>query len=423
MRPVIRHLPVLQNWDCHVCGTCCKEYVVTVTDEERKRIEAQGWDHAADLGGLAPFRRVGPPWARRYHLNHRPDGSCVFLTDQGRCRIHERFGYESKPLPCRLFPFVLVPVHDHWRVGMRFACPSAAANKGRPTSAHDPELKDFAAQLAQREGLQAAPDGALIQPPRLGPGQRVAWPDFLRFVQALLDLLRNRRDPVERRLRKCLALANEMRKSKLEDVKGNRLGDLLELMKGVIEAETPANPQTLPPPGWVGRVLFRQAVALFTRKDHGPNRGVAREGRLALLGAAWRFARGTGRVPRLHQGLPESTFADGEAPRGPLPEAAELILERYYALKVGSIQFCGAAQFGIPFWDGFEILLLTFPIVLWVARLFRDLPREEAIVRALSIVDDHFGFNPMLATFRQRMSFQILARTGELARLIAWYSR
>src|SRR5205823_9000165 len=36
----IRHLPVLQNWDCHVCGTCCKEYLVTITDEERKRIEA-----------------------------------------------------------------------------------------------------------------------------------------------------------------------------------------------------------------------------------------------------------------------------------------------------------------------------------------------------------------------------------------------
>ena len=38
----IRHLPVLQNWDCHVCGSCCKEYLVTITDEERRRIEAPG---------------------------------------------------------------------------------------------------------------------------------------------------------------------------------------------------------------------------------------------------------------------------------------------------------------------------------------------------------------------------------------------
>ena len=32
----IRHLPVLQNWDCHVCGTCCKEYQVEVSPEEKK---------------------------------------------------------------------------------------------------------------------------------------------------------------------------------------------------------------------------------------------------------------------------------------------------------------------------------------------------------------------------------------------------
>src|SRR3954453_17812261 len=79
----IHLLPVLQNWDCHVCGTCCQEYQVTISDDERKRIETQGWD-PVDLGGLAPFIRKGPPWARRYQLNHRADGSCVFLSEQGR---------------------------------------------------------------------------------------------------------------------------------------------------------------------------------------------------------------------------------------------------------------------------------------------------------------------------------------------------
>jgi hypothetical protein len=44
-------------------------------------------------------------------------------------------------------------------------------------------------------------------------------------------------------------------------------------------------------------------------------------------------------------------------------------------------------------------------------------------MRALSIVDDHFGFNRVLASQRQRLSFRILARLGELPRLIAWYSR
>jgi lysine-N-methylase len=125
----------------------------------------------------------------------------------------------------------------------------------------------------------------------------------------------------------------------------------------------------------------------------------------------------------MHRGLPETTFEQLEVPLGPLPAAAEEILERYYTMKVGSLQFCGAASFGLPAWEGFEDLALTFPILLWVARMFRDVPREEAVTKALTVVDDHVGFNRVLATFRQRLGFQILARRGELARLIAWYSR
>jgi lysine-N-methylase len=419
----IFHLPVLQNWDCHVCGTCCKEYLVTVSDEERRRIAEQGWDADRDLGGHTPFVRRGPPWARRYALNHRPDGSCVFLSEQGRCRIHERFGYETKPLACRLYPFVLVPVGDHWRVGVRFACPSAAENKGRALPRHTGALMEFAGQLAQREGLSPRPDGSLTLPPPLQPGQRVDWPDVLRCVDALLALLLNRRDPVERRLRKCLALAAEMRRARLEGVGGERLGELLGLLRAAVDADTPANLMTLPPPGWVGRILFRQAVALFTRKDHGPSQGLAGRGRTALLAAALRFARGRGPVPRLHRLIPARTFAQVEEPRGPLPAEAEEVLERYYHVKVGSLQFCGPASFGMPFWEGFEALAVTFPVVLWVARALADRPRDEAVMQALTVVDDHVGFNRLLARARQRLSFRILARSGELSRLIAWYSR
>ena len=92
-------------------------------------------------------------------------------------------------------------------------------------------------------------------------------------------------------------------------------------------------------------------------------------------------------------------------------------------MKVGSVQFCGPASFAMPFWEGFELLALTYPMVLWVSRMFRDGSREEAIQKALTIVDDHFGFNRVLATYRQRASFRILARQGELPRLIAWFSR
>ncbi len=420
----IRHLPVVQNWDCHASGACCRQgYVVTLTEDERKRIGSQGWDRESDLGGAPPFTRFGPPWRRRWQLSQRPDGSCVFLGDNGRCRIHERFGYDAKPLPCRLFPFVLIPAGSEWRVGVRYACPSAAANLGRSLPEHDAALAAFADELVRQVGLAPRPDGALTRPPLLEGAPRAEWPDVLRIVQTLLDILRNRTDPLERRLRKCLTFAAEMRKADLRHVTGDRLGEMLKLLRRSADEATPPNLMTLPRPGWVGRVLFRQSVALFTRKDSGPNRGPDGRGAAARLSAAVRFARGSGRVPRLHAAVPEATFAETEAPRGPMPLEAEAVLERYYQLKVGSLQFCGPASFGVAFWEGFEALVVTFPVLLWLARTMQDVPREQAVVKALTVLDDHFGFNRLLGTARLRASFQVLARTGELAKLVGWYSR
>jgi lysine-N-methylase len=252
---------------------------------------------------------------------------------------------------------------------------------------------------------------------------RLDWPDLLRFVQALLILLRDRKDRVERRLRKCLALAELCRQARFDKVKGGQLTEFLGLMTATLDTEVPADPATLPAPSWIGRILFRQAAAIYTRKDHGPSRGPVMRTRLGLLHAATRFALGKGPVPRLHAWLPETTFEQLEQPVGPLSEEAELILERYYILKVGSLQFCGPAYFGLPFWEGLEALAVTLPVLLWVARAYGNLPGGEGIIKALSIVDDHFGFNRVLASRRQRLSFRILARRQELPRLIAWYSR
>jgi lysine-N-methylase len=205
-------------------------------------------------------------------------------------------------------------------------------------------------------------------------------------------------------------------------LKGQRLAELFTILVAGLDSEVIKDPAALPPPSWIGRILFRQALALYSRKDQGPKRGMARS-RLTLLRAAYRFARGTGPVPRLHTWIPETTFEQAETSTGSLPADAEAVLERYYTTKVSSLQFCGPAFFGFPLWEGMEALAVTFPVVLWIARTITDRPRAEAIARALTIADDHFGFNRMLATLRQRFSFHVLARTGELDRLIAWYSR
>lgn len=411
--PLVRiQLPLIQKWDCHGCASCCRDYRVHLDDEEHARIASQDWATDPELAGLSLIGRD----RQGYHLGQRADGSCVFLSAQGRCRIHERYGSAAKPFACRLYPFVLIPGGEHWSVGLRFSCPSVVRNEGKPLDAHVGELSELQAELAKRE-----PRSSL--PPTLGAGQAVGWPDFNRFIGAILFILKNADEPLERRWRKVLALRTLCQQARFEKVHGMRLGEFLEVIRSGLDAEVPADPADVPPPSWVGRILFRQALAVYLRKDVGPERGPAARNRWALLGAAWRFARGRGDVPRLHTLLPETTFEHAEQPAGPLPEAMQGLLERYYLAKVASMQFCGPVNFGKSFWEGLEELALTCAVHLWLRRALSELAAEEAAVRAVRIVDHNFGYSPHLGTRRQRISLGILAGRGELEKLIAWYSR
>ena len=40
----VRHLPVLQNWDCRGCTNCCHDYRVYLSDAERGRLAIQIWN-------------------------------------------------------------------------------------------------------------------------------------------------------------------------------------------------------------------------------------------------------------------------------------------------------------------------------------------------------------------------------------------
>jgi lysine-N-methylase len=419
----VQHLTVLQNWDCHGCGECCRDYIVTVTEEERRRIESQGWDKQPEFQGVELFKAKRGRKSTTSELNCRDDGSCVFLTDQGRCRIHELFGPEAKPLACRLFPFVFVPVGDRWRVGARFSCPSSAANRGRPLNQHGAELETFANQLAQATGFANRTADPTVPPPPMRRGQVFDWPDVLLFVKAILSILRCPEDRFERRLRKCLALDRLCRQANLAGYSGKRLQEFLSLVSSGIDIETPAEPAALGAPSWVGKVLFRQSLFLFARQDHGPKKGSALRSRLTVFKAAWRFATGRGDVPLVHAQIPHVTFDQVEATHRPYSLEMEQMLERYYSVKIESVQFCGPTNYYRPFWEGFEALALTFPIICWLARLFSDRPAEQAVQQAVSMVDSHFGYNPLLGGRRQRLANRLLWRTGELERLIAWYGR
>jgi lysine-N-methylase len=414
----IRALPVLQNWDCHACGTCCHEYQVFVTESERQTILQQGWERDEQLARVPLFVRHGPPWAPRYRLNQRASGACIFLADNGRCRIHERYGGRAKPLACQLYPFILIPASNQWRLSLRFSCPSTVQSRGRPVGNYQDELTRFAKEIEST--LAAGPRG--IAPPRMAGRRRLEWDDVFRLVEALAATLQKSSEPFEYRFRKAIALASLCRHANLYAVRGGRLDEFLSLMQGVVESDVPTNPFAVPEPTTLGRMLFRLAIGMHARRDQGPHRNLEL-GRLSSLRAGCRFLRGKGRIPRVHGDMPERLFEQAEESAGPMPAEAEALLERYYLIKLTSLQFCGAANADLPFWEGLDALYLTLPIILWLRRMLRPVSAEIALAQAISMVDHNFGYNPILRRWNHRMSIRLMARRGELDRLTAWYSR
>src|SRR4051794_18782344 len=111
-----------ENFSCHSCTNCCRDWHVELLSGEAEQISGLAWGADDPLHGANVLMRHGG----KTFLAHRANGACVFLNEaNGRCRIHEQFGAEKKPLGCRLFPFQITPTFgSEASVTARFDCPT-----------------------------------------------------------------------------------------------------------------------------------------------------------------------------------------------------------------------------------------------------------------------------------------------------------
>src|SRR3984885_4016691 len=186
--------PSVQNWSCHGCTACCRgAMMIELSDEEKRRIEGQNW---TQTDGVDPATMIVAEKGG-FRLGHQSDGACVFLDAAGRCRIHARFGEAAKPRACRLFPLTLHPVARKLVVGVRFSCPSAAANSGPPLASQLPALSEMA-RLVAPDGFAEFPAPAILRDAGLD------WPDFMRFVSWLDKFMSAENQTVSLKLRRAL---------------------------------------------------------------------------------------------------------------------------------------------------------------------------------------------------------------------------
>jgi len=385
-------------------------------DDERERLDRQGWE--AELG-TAAYVRLGRNWV----LNKRGDGACVFLDESNRCRIHSRFGEQAKPLACRMFPFSVRPVDEGWQASLRFDCPSVTGSKGQPIGHYREAIAELTRRLDHRP-----PFGADTG-------------NFSRRIHATRDELdrltvhfktwvRDVEFSMADRLIGAARVTQTLARAKFEKVRGDRFGELLDLLFGALHAEVR---QPIEPPTRRQRGLLRQLA--FAHAEHVTITEMAAgffdrmKKRYRQLRAAGRFRAGRGMVPPL-PGFPGAANFDAVERATIFPDDAlriDELLGRYVAARLEGGTVYGPGYYGWPVFSGLAALWLAIAAAGWLGRLRastegRTVMRFDDAAYALGVVDRAATRLPALGAAAERVRVSYLLRDDGVARLVRTYA-
>lgn len=415
-------LPTIQNWNCHNCGGCCKQHGIFITDEERRRIESQHWEETQDLpAGINPIVTDSSLWGKKQHrLAQQSDGSCVFLDERGLCRIHGKFGEEAKPLACRIYPYAFHPHGDEVAVSLRFSCPSVTQNLGTPIPRQKQEIRKIA-ELVVPAGHRRS------QPPIISGKNRLNWDETLSIVQSLDGSMGEEETPVALKLLRSLFWLNLIGQTNFQNIRGERIDELLEILTEAAPAEIAELPEPEQPVN-VAMMQFRLLAGQYARKDTFASMDTSLQGRWKQFKAATQLSSGKGLTPIMQEELGAVPFEELEHSCGALTAESEELFTRYYRIKIQGMHFCGPAFYDISVVEGFQALALVYPVTLWLARWRAVTHQRKTILaddirEALQIVDHQHGYSPVLGSWGARKRVQTLASSGNLNRLIVWYNR
>ncbi len=405
-----------QCWSCHSCGECCRSLVGDLSDEERRRIDEQGWAGKLDV---PPYVRIGRGWALNKHANN----TCVFLDDQNHCRIHAEFGEGAKPFACRIFPFSVRPVAAGWQVSLRYDCPSVIRSRGEPVGGRRSWLRSLLGDLEHT-------------PP---PGDDVA--DLQRRVVATVeevDVVRNAFSrwmgegelTVAQRLMGAARITTTLADATLRDVRGSRLSELLEILLGALPGECASVPERM-----TKRQQGMTRQLAFAHVEH-VTLAQRRAGWSRRMGMRWdqlrrskRFRKGTGPVPELPGLAGGTTFEVVEAvvPSGDSREAVENLLLRYVSARLQSRSVFGQGYYGWPVFSGLSAFWLSLSVAGWLARYCAAIDERgtvsfDDIGVGLGLVDRGAARLPALGTVAERVRTSYFLMDDGLARALQHYT-
>lgn len=408
-------LPTNEKWDCHQCGICCRGSLVPLSDEDLARLKSQKWDEHPDFRNTKTFVKNASS-KKRFRLAQRPDGSCVFLMDNGLCRIHSELGYEAKPTICRVFPLQLVPRGSNAALTIRRACPSSAADRGQDLKGHLPFVQQFV-----REGKLST---KAIDPPNLKSGEVRDWKVVGPALEAASRLLQDQRFPPVRRLVHALQYAGLLQQAKTRLMTDAKLLELFDTLVEIVPEESKPFFSERKPPNAYARVLFHSMGVEFARLHPRFRATPTWEQRFRLASAAVRLVRGRGPLPNLSPAFPSAKFDDLDYPLGQLAPSIDFPLARLLEASSASYIYALADRRGWSVVDSIRGLVSTFPVGLWLLRwaAYGRTPTVDDMLNIVVALDRGQGFAALTGSLHRRR-LSLLASQNELERLVVWYAQ
>jgi Fe-S-cluster containining protein len=120
------------NFACSSCTRCCDQPWRTVVESEKlAAIDAVDWPaQFPDMAGRTIHRTVKADGRMVHELGKGEGTRCVFLHDNGLCRIHMQLGYDAKPQMCKQFPFIGVRGWEADFVSANYGCRAVQRSTG-----------------------------------------------------------------------------------------------------------------------------------------------------------------------------------------------------------------------------------------------------------------------------------------------------
>ncbi len=403
-----------EKWDCHQCGFCCRGSIIPLSKVDAEQLNKQKWDEQPEYRG---HFLVGDRGAESgYRLAHQADGSCIFLSEEGLCRIHTKFGLAAKPTVCQVFPLQLIAHEKEAVLTVRRACPSAAADLGQATTSQLP----FIEQLVRDNRLKADASA----PPILKAGEIRNWKTIRSVLESVGTLLQDERYPPVRRLVHALQFASLLQAAKTKSLSDAQIVELAQTLAELAPEESKPFFDDRHPPKGYSKILFRLAAIYFARLHPEVRLKSNWSARLQLMKTAWKLIRGTGQTPTIDQRYPVAHMDDLEKPLGVLRPDVYIPLARFIETNSASLMYAISDRQDWSVVDSIRGLAIRFPVALWLLRWLSH-GREPTVQDMLYIIctlDRSQGYQPLSGAYHQSR-LKMLAANGELERLVVWYAR